>query len=187
MPPAVAHAKSMAACKRLLATEEFQQAQVVMIYLSIPGEVDITPIALRGWQGQKLIAAPRMSWDRRHMIPMQIHSLDAGMETRVNGIREPADAEPVAVDELDLVIVPALMFDRSGNRLGRGAGFYDRFLASPQFNGSAMGLAFSDQVVDEVPVSDNDVPVHVLVTEEEVMRFSSLAASGRDVEDKTGR
>ena len=114
------------------------------------------------------------------MIPTRIHSLDAGLETRVHGIREPTDGEPLALESLDLVIVPALTFDRSGNRLGRGAGFYDRFLSSPQFRGTAVGLAFCEQLVDEVPVYDNDVPVHMLVTDEEVLRFSSVA-SGAEI------
>ena len=74
-----------------------------------------------------------------------------------------------------LVIVPAIAFDRQGNRLGRGAGFYDRFLASPHFRGLAVGIAFREQVVAEIPVTEHDVPMHVLVTDEEVLRFDRPA------------
>ena len=171
MTSAVAHAKSMAACKRLMDTPEFTQANVVMIYLPIPGEVDVSPVALRGWQEQKVICAPKLSWDRRHMIPIEIRSLEAGLVSTVNGLREPADGEPIALEALDLVLVPALVFDRHGNRLGRGAGFYDRFLAATEFGGISVGIAFSEQVVDEAPVHDHDVPVNILVTDEEIMRF----------------
>ncbi len=157
----------------------------MMIYLPMPAEVDVSPIALRGWQDQKTITAPRISWDERHMIPIQIRSLDSGLVTRVNGLREPAEGEPITLDALDLVVVPALTFDRNGNRLGRGEGFYDRFLASPHFRGTAVGLAFSEQVVSQVPVHDNDVPVHMLVTDEEVLRFAPATLAGEGTE--TGR
>lgn len=172
MDPAVAHAKSMAACKRLQGLPEFRQARVVMIYLPMPGEVDVTPLALRGWQEQKTITAPKLSWDLRHMLPIEIRSLDTGLVTTKGNLREPADGEPVPVEMLDLVICPALAFDRQGNRLGRGVGFYDRFLATPGFRGVAAGIGFREQLVDELPVQKNDVPVDILITDEEVLRVS---------------
>jgi 5-formyltetrahydrofolate cyclo-ligase len=176
MNPAVAHAKSMAACRRLVAQPEFERAKAIMIYLPMPDEVDLTPVALRGWQEQKIIAAPRISWDRRHMIPIEIRSLESVVEGR-RGLREPGDGEPVPLQMLDLVVVPALAYDRRGNRLGRGAGFYDRFLASPTFRGVATGLAFREQLTEDVPVCENDVPVHMLVTDEEVLRFTPAVSA----------
>lgn len=171
MDPTVLHAKSMAACKHLLDTPEFRQANVVMIYMPLPREVDITPVALRGWQEDKTICAPRLSWSQRHMLPVEIRSLESGLTTTQYGIREPAEGEPMPTEMIDLVIVPALAYDRHGNRLGRGAGFYDRFLSSPHFRGLSVGLAFREQVVDKVPTQDSDRPVHMLVTDEEVLRF----------------
>ncbi|MDY7010539.1 MAG: 5-formyltetrahydrofolate cyclo-ligase [Planctomycetota bacterium] len=187
MAPAVAHARSMAACKRLMDTPEFARSSVVMIYLPIPGEVDISPVALRGWQEQKIICAPKLSWDHRHMLPIEIRSLQAGLVSTVNGLREPADGKPIAIGTLDLVLVPALVFDRNGNRLGRGAGFYDRFLATAEFQGISVGIAFEEQIVDEVPVHGHDVPVNILVTDEKIMRFtgSGRADHGKDAERKT--
>jgi len=172
MVPAAAHAKSMAACRRLIAQPEFRRAEAIMIYLPLPDEVDLSPIALRAWQQQKRIAAPKVSWDQRHMIPIEIRSLETDVVTTSRGLREPADGEPVPVEMLDLVVVPALAFDRRGNRLGRGAGFYDRFLAQREFRGVAAGLAFQEQLIDEVPVQENDVPVCMLVTDEEILRFA---------------
>jgi 5-formyltetrahydrofolate cyclo-ligase len=182
MEPAVAHAKSMAACKRLLAQPEFQKAQVVMIYLPMATEVDLAPVALRGWQEDKTIVAPRLSWDNRRMTPTIIRSLDTDIVTGHKGVPEPAEGEPVLVETIDLVIVPALAYDRHGNRLGRGAGFYDRFLAGAQFKGTSVGLAFREQVLDLLPIAPNDVAVHMLITDEEVIRFnrpgSGIAPAG---------
>lgn len=171
MAPAVAHAKSMAVCKRLMDMPEFEKSEIVMIYLPIPEEVDVSPVALRGWQEQKVICAPKISWDRRHMLPIEIHSLESGLVETVKGLREPDDGEPIDMESLDMVLVPALVFDRQGNRLGRGAGFYDRFLANKGFDGISVGIAFGEQIVDEVPVHSHDVPVNILVTDEEIMRF----------------
>ncbi len=176
LDPTVAHAKSMAACLKLVAQPEFAKARSIMIYLPMSGEVDIGPIALRGWQDQKTIAAPKLAWDQRHMIPVEIRSLETGLvktdRPAVPNLREPATGEPVPVEMLDLVIVPALAYDRKGNRLGRGAGFYDRFLAQSHFHGVSVGLAFHEQVLDSLPVQENDIPVNMLVTDEEVLRFN---------------
>ena len=186
MSPAVAHAKSMAACRRLMAQPEFDRAHVVMIYLPLPDEVELSPVALRGWQEQKIIAAPKISWDKRHMIPIEIRSLATDVVSTVRGLREPSDGDPIPLEMLDLVVVPGLAFDPRGNRLGRGAGFYDRFLALPQFRGVAVGLAFREQVIESLPVQENDVPVHMLVTDEQVLRFAPAesadehAAKGKD-------
>ena len=185
MTPAVAHAKSMAACRRLMAQPEFQRAGAIMIYLPLADEVDLSPIALRAWQEQKTIAAPRISWDQRHMIPIKIRSLETDLVTTHRGLREPSDGEPVPLEMLGLVVVPALAYDLHGNRLGRGAGFYDRFLAIPQFRGISVGLAFREQVIDSLPVQENDVPVHMLVTDESVLRFGPAdRADGDAVEGK---
>ena len=180
--PAVAHAKSMAICKRLLEQPEYDRAQTIMIYLPMADEVDVAPIALRGWQQEKTIAAPRLAWDQRHMLPVEIRSLETGLVVTYKGLREPAGGEPVPVEFLDLVIVPALAYDRQGNRLGRGAGFYDRFLKTPQFRGLAVGVAFREQLVDHIPAQENDVPVHMLVTDEEVFRFASAKSADAGME-----
>jgi 5-formyltetrahydrofolate cyclo-ligase len=182
MSPTVAQAKSMAACKRLLAQPEFQRAGTVMIYLPMPGEVEVGPIALRGWQEGKTICAPKISWEQRHMIPMEIKSLETGLVTVRPHLLEPEGGSPVPVEMLDLVVVPAMAYDRNGNRLGRGAGFYDRFLASSKFHGKTIGLAFQEQLVDSLPVHDTDVPVDVLVTDEEILRFPprSRGNSGKE-------
>jgi len=75
------------------------------------------------------------------------------------------------VDGFDLVLVPGVAFDRKGNRLGQGLGYYDRFLARLPGDVLRVGLAYSDQVVPDVPVDEWDVPMHALATEEGVIRF----------------
>ena len=75
------------------------------------------------------------------------------------------------IEEIDLVVAPALGFDKEGNRLGRGGAFYDRFFANEQLIASRCGFAFAEQLVDSVPVEERDEPVDFLVTDKEVLYF----------------
>ncbi|HEX8911784.1 MAG TPA: 5-formyltetrahydrofolate cyclo-ligase [Humisphaera sp.] len=174
MTDADRHAKSQSACALLATTPEFAAASVVMMYLSTPSEVDTAALALKCWQAGKAVVVPRVSWDQRRMLPVEITSLQAGLTAGAHGIREPdaATGKPIPIDLIDLVVVPGLGFSEQGHRIGRGMGFYDRFLAQPEFVGVSCGLAFSDQVVADMPVLDHDVPLSMLVTDRGVRRFS---------------
>jgi len=172
MPAEAAAELSAAACESLLALEEYARARSVMLYAPIPGEVDCRPIAVAGWKDGKKVLLPRVTWSPRRMVAVPVHSLDHPVVTGRNGLREP-EGQPVAIEEIDLIVVPGLAYDRHGNRLGRGGGFYDRFLARPGLAAHTCGLAFSIQVVGNIPVHPNDYPVKVLVTDKEVLRFNN--------------
>jgi 5-formyltetrahydrofolate cyclo-ligase len=175
MTPAERHAKSIAACGMVSASPEFLAANVVMLFLSTPMEVDTAPLALRCWQDGKSVVVPKVSWDQRRMLPVEIHSLTTGLATTGPGIREPAEetGKPIPLNLIDLVIVPGLGFTPDGYRIGRGMGFYDRFLAQPEFVGLSCGLAFAEQIVDQLPVLDHDMPLSMLVTDRGIRRFAS--------------
>lgn len=157
--------KSKQICQHLLGAEVFQKASVVMAFLSMPHEVDTTPIILHAWQQGKTVAVPKISWEQRHMIPVEIQSLEAEVEKGNHGPHNPTTGVPVPFEEIDLVITPGLGFDRRGNRLGRGGAYYDRFFRSPGLRAARWALAYSVQVLDEIPVTDSDVPVEAIVTE----------------------
>jgi len=166
------HAHSVSSCSWITRTSEFINARVVMIYLSSVDEVDTAPIALRCWQAGKTVVAPKVFWDQKRMLPLEISSLQTGMTRTGPGINEPISGKPVPIDMIDLVIVPGLGFTASGQRIGRGLGFYDRFLSQPDFIGRSCGLAFETQILSELPVLDHDVPLSMLVTEQGVRRFA---------------
>lgn len=172
IPPADWPARSAAACRLLCAQSEYQRAETVMLFLSTPLEVDTQPIALQAWADLKRVLAPRVSFDQRRMLPIEIHSLSSGVEEGYMGIREPAEGMPVPVSDIDLVVVPGLAFDLNGNRLGRGRGFYDRFLSHPDFRGVSCALALEEQIVDAIPTGPADVRIHMLVTDRAVHRFA---------------
>jgi len=173
MSDAQRHAKSTSACALLSATPEFSAARVVMLYLSSASEVDTAALALRAWQAGKTVVVPKVSWDQRRMLPVEISSLTSNITTTRPGVREPIVGKPVPVEFIDLVVVPGLGFTDTGFRIGRGMGFYDRFLALPDFVGVSCGLAFDEQIVAKLPVLDHDVPLSMLVTDRQVRRFAT--------------
>lgn len=163
--------RSAAACRLLYQTEEYRRAEVLMLFLSTPQEVDTTQLALQAWSDAKRVLAPRVSWDQRRLLPIEIDSLASGVEDGYMGIREPVEGLPVPVADIDLVVLPGLAFDEQGNRLGRGRGFYDRFLSHPDFRGISCAVAFEEQVVPAIPVGPLDMRVDMLVTDVRVRRF----------------
>jgi 5-formyltetrahydrofolate cyclo-ligase len=172
MTDADRHAKSVAACRFVCGSPEFAAAHVVMLYLSTPTEVDTASIALRCWQDGKQVVVPKVSWDQRRMLPVEISSLKDGLTT-TGPVREPIAGKPIPLDLIDLVIVPGLGFTPTGYRIGRGMGFYDRFLAQPEFIGMTCGLSFQEQVIESLPLLDHDVPLGMLVTDRGISRFAS--------------
>jgi 5-formyltetrahydrofolate cyclo-ligase len=172
MTPQQRHSKSLAACTLVAGTLEFAQARVVMLYLSTPEEIDTAPLALRCWQAGKSVVVPKVSWDQRRMLPVEITSLQTGITSTGPGIREPIAGKPIPLDLIDLAIVPGLGFSATGHRIGRGMGFYDRFLAQSDFIGRSCGLAFEEQIVEALPVLDHDVPLSMLVTDSGIRRFA---------------
>lgn len=164
--------KSKQACRNLVSTQQFQNASVIMMYLAIPNETDCTEAILEAWQQGKTVVVPKISWENRHMIPVRINSLETDFSVEVSGLRNPINGTPVPFQEINLVITPALAFDRKGNRLGRGGSYYDRFFTNNELKAVRCGLAFAEQIIDSVPVASHDQPVDFLVTDNEIITFN---------------
>jgi len=165
--------KSRKACRNLVSIPQFQSASTVMMYLSLPHEADTSEAILHAWQFGKVVAVPKISWQQRHMIPVQIHSLETGFSTSSSGLRNPIAGLPMPFEDIDLVVTPALGFDRKGNRLGRGGSYYDRFFANAELKASRCGFGFAEQLVESIPVTEYDEPVDLLVTDEEIIYFNN--------------
>jgi 5-formyltetrahydrofolate cyclo-ligase len=161
--------RSRKACRNLVSIAEFQGASTIMMFLSLSHEVDTSEAILHAWQLGKAVAVPKISWQQRHMIPVQINSLEIGFSTSTSGLRNPIAGAPVPFGEIDLVVTPALGYDKKGNRLGRGGSYYDRFFANEELKAARCGFAFAEQIVESIPVTEYDEPVEILVTDEEII------------------
>ncbi len=162
---------SAAACALASAVPEFAAARTVMAYMPLAGEIDCVGVIEAAIAAGKSVAVPRVEIEQRRIAAVRIRSLDDDIRAGAFGIREPTGGDIIPPGELDFIVTPGVAFDRSGNRLGRGGGYYDRFLARAG-RATACALAFSRQIVDAVPVGPDDRRVNMLVTEHEVLRFS---------------
>ena len=152
---------------RLLALPETLEARYVMAFWSFGSEVETAPLIRRLHEHGTLVLLPRIR--AGDVIPVAYAPGDPVASTRF-GAMEP-DIDEVAKDEdVDLVIVPGVAFDRRGARIGYGGGFYDRFLARTRTGVPAIAIAFGLQVVERVPEGGMDRRLDAIVTEDEVIR-----------------
>jgi 5-formyltetrahydrofolate cyclo-ligase len=162
-------AKSGEIVRRLTELRELRDASTLMVFLSFGSEVLTDDLLRWGWDAGKRIVIPRCCPDDRGLTPCL---LDGFAELGIGhyGILEPkADKiRPVPRGEIDVILVPAVAFDRRGYRIGYGGGYYDRFLPDvPQ--AARIGAAFSCQIVAEIPADSHDVPADRIVTEREII------------------
>jgi 5-formyltetrahydrofolate cyclo-ligase len=165
--------KSRKACEKLVDTPQFRQSDTIMFFLSMPHETDTTAAMLKAWENGKTVVVPKVLWEQKRMIPVQIDSLEAGLSTEVAGLRNPVADSPVPLEEIDLVVVPGLAFDKKGNRLGTGNAYYDNFFENNNLVATRCGFAFSEQLIDSIPADEYDKPMDLLVTDEEIIYFNN--------------
>jgi 5-formyltetrahydrofolate cyclo-ligase len=174
LSPHERHERSIAACQQLVTTREFKNAQTIMLFMSMPTEVETSTVAVKAWQEGKNITVPRVDWDGKRMEPVEIKSLDVGMQTTGTGgvsVRQPVEGTVVSLAMIDMIVIPGLAFDRHGYRVGRGRGFYDRFLSQKDFQGLRCALCFHEQLLNEaIPSEPHDVQMDLIVTDREVLR-----------------
>lgn len=158
---------------RFLDEADVRDASRVALYASIGSEVETADL----FEGLAAVGVevcfPRSLADQG-VVEFSLAGSLAELTPGAYGIREPVGA-PVELDTLDVVAVPGVAFDKTGARLGYGAGYYDRTLAS--FRGRCIGLAFDAQLVDRVPIDDHDRRMDVIITEGATLRVQSDAGS----------
>jgi 5-formyltetrahydrofolate cyclo-ligase len=170
LPAARRSAGSRGVCERLLKVPEVAGARVLAAFLPRGGEFDIVAALAELRAGGRVLALPWVDAGELHLGVVDDLNLDTAPGWR--GVREPVpdQRQPLPVAEVDVVIVPGLGYDAAGNRLGQGGGHYDRLLRGRRPGVAAVAVAFAEQLVDRVPTQDHDVPVEVIVTDDEVLR-----------------
>ena len=137
-------------------------ANKIMLYYSVKSEVETVSLIEELLQKGKSVALPRCI-EGRNLRASFIHQLDE-LSPGFFGLYEPSRGEPsIEPGELDLIVLPGLAFDHCGNRLGHGAGYYDRFLAGVK-HPYKLGLAYDFQLVSQLPVEPFDIAVNGVLT-----------------------
>jgi len=142
---------------KLFRLSVFKRAKKVMFYLSFDGEVNTQEMIKEAIKLGKMVAVP-VCRGVRAMRPCRL-SLRARLIKGPYGVKEPAIKRFVKLEDLDLVIVPGVAFEKSGNRLGRGKGCYDYFLRKLPKRIPSIGLAFAFQILPSLPATSEDVGV----------------------------
>jgi 5-formyltetrahydrofolate cyclo-ligase len=159
--------------EHLFSFEQFQKARFPMFFISMRDEVVTLPMIERSLKQGKRVAAPRTILSERRMVLIEA-SLKGGRVPVRRGeysIWEPLSDAAVEPERIDFVVVPGRAFDKKGNRLGRGGGYYDKFLKSLRQDICFCALAFECQVLDDVPTDETDHPVDALITETGIYEF----------------
>ncbi len=139
----------------------FHKAKMVMFYIAIGGEVETKEMIKEAQKLGKIIVVPICRENRTLEACLLAHSTK--LSRGPYGIMEPVIEQKIDSENLDLVVVPGLCFDKKGRRLGRGKGYYDRFLGKLTSNTTSVGLAFDFQIIPSVPVADHDVSVNRVI------------------------
>lgn len=162
--------KGLRVQSRFLASPYYQRARTVALYAPIRGEVPTRDILIAALQEGKVVCYP-LSHVHGRILSFRAITSESELEPGRLGVREPTNAsELIAVDQIDLFVVPGLGFTRDGKRLGRGGGYYDATLRAASGRSRRVGLAFSDLIVPELPVTGDDVDMDLVVTENETFR-----------------
>lgn len=167
--PEQREAASHAVTEALLSLPEMAAAHAVLVYGSMPEEVDTAELIESLWNRGVRVALPRVRG--RRDLQLHWHERDRELCTGAYGLKEPCPEAPEALpSEIDLVVVPGVAYDLECRRLGLGAGYYDSLLAGMNGSTLTVGVAFDEQIARVVPCGEHDERVHVLITPTRVVR-----------------
>ncbi len=145
---------------RIEAHPRFVCAETVLFYHSLPDEV-YTHDFIRKWASRKQILLPVVVGDT---LEIRRFSAETAMNKNAYGIAEPTGCPFSDIAHIDLAIIPGMAFDRDGNRLGRGKGYYDRLLSCLRNTGVyKIGLCYDFQLLPQVPAEAHDVPMDEVI------------------------
>ena len=160
--------KSAEIQKRFTNSYEFSHAKILASYFPMGSEVRTEKIISAALKSNRLVALPRTEGQ---VIKFYQIFLNTNLIVGRFGIKEPSMSNPFASDDIDLLLVPGILFDISGYRIGYGYGYYDKFIAKKKKSTVSVGLAYECQMCEEIPRSNYDQKVNILVTEKRMLYF----------------
>ena len=159
--PAVRAVESIGLCERL--EPQLHSARTILFFAPLPSEIDLWPLLEKSLQAGKTVALPWFDPATQTYLVRRVENLEGDIVTGRFGVREPASScVEMPPMKFDLVLVPGVAFDVSGNRLGRGKGFYDRLLAKT--SGVKCGVGYDFQLLEKIPAEPHDAKVNFIFT-----------------------
>ncbi|WP_298844402.1 5-formyltetrahydrofolate cyclo-ligase [Clostridium sp.] len=155
----------------LMKLPQFINCKNIMLYISFNNEVDTYKLAKWCLNNGKTVIAPYCIKSCSKIIPFIINNLETDLTKSTFGIMEPKHDTLMKanIQNIDLIIVPGVVFDVACNRIGFGAGYYDRFLPMKAKGTPTIGICYDYQITDKVPVDEYDVPLNFIITEKRII------------------
>ncbi len=153
-------AASRALCRAIAASPEWAQARTIGLFAPLPSEPDVD--LLWSERGARRFCYPRCGSGGA----MRFHLVAGPAELRPTQgkLREPPESAPlIEPEELELLLIPGVAFTPAGHRMGRGGGYYDRYLAAPGLRAALVGVCFAVQIVESLPIAEHDRAVTQLL------------------------
>ena len=160
--------KSRVACDLFLKSEIYKNARVIMAYMPLGNETDTSYIIKKAFEDGKRLAFPVTDEQSGEITPCFAFA-DSNFEKGAFSVIEPADKIVANGEDIDVVIVPGIAFDKKGARVGFGKGCYDRFLNKT--NAVKVGFCYSFQLCDDIPADSYDIQMDFLITENEIIKL----------------
>lgn len=153
---------------KFLSTDFYKDSRVIWAYWPFGSEINTAPIVHRALSENKKVILPKV--EKQKLLLYEIDDPQVQLVPGTYGIMEPVikGCHPARIKDIDLIMVPGIVFDRKCNRLGYGGGYYDRMLPSLD-KAVKIALCFGLQLVDFIPVEKHDIKVDIIITEFEVI------------------
>ncbi len=162
--------KSKIIQEKVLGLEEFKKANTVMLYLNFGSEVETKWLIEKSLALGKRVVVPVTNFDEQNFDLVKFENFEELAENKFGILEPPLETgREVKPEELDLIIVPGIVFDEKGNRIGFGKAFYDEFLNSMKKKSPLIGLAFELQLLKELPIEKHDVKINNIITEKRII------------------
>ncbi|HOT21090.1 MAG TPA: 5-formyltetrahydrofolate cyclo-ligase [Sedimentibacter sp.] len=164
---------SNAIMDKITSLDIYKQSKVVFIYMDFKNEVITSNLIKRMLCEKKRVVIPYTDSINTVLIPSEI-TKESDLKQNSFGYFEPKSILPVNIEEIDLVIVPGVVFDKNLNRIGFGKGYYDKILNRLKPSAKKVALAHDFQVLEDIPAEEHDVKMDMIITEKNIYPFTGL-------------
>ncbi len=161
--------KSERTCNKLIETNIYKNAKIIMSYMSIKNELNTQGLNAKILSDKKKLYLPVIDKKYNMIVAREVEKLEKISKGMYN-IPEPSNGKIIDKNKIDLIIVPGLVFDKNGNRIGFGMGYYDRFLKD--YNGKTIGLCYKFQIVETIISEAHDEKLDMLCSEDGIITLN---------------
>lgn len=159
---------------KLINCEFYKNAKKIFTYVSFGSEIDTIKFIKYALNDNKEIYVPKTDKAKKEMVAIRINSLD-NMSVDNWGILEPKSVDKNKIGkDFDLILMPGLAFDRKGNRIGYGGGYYDKYLSQFKEIINKLVLAYDFQIVNNIENESHDIKVNCIITNNEIIRINEI-------------